>query len=818
MNSSVPRACVVAIVLASAGLLHAASGERVGTCGASSSNDCFEPGSGPGCADLECCQLICSVDPFCCEVEWDEICAGEAVAQCAGCPTPSCDGASAEGEAFGRQINAGCSTGGGSTPIACGQSVCGSLWHLSSPVSEDTDAYSLVVSGSPKNVTLTVESANLVLLTLLRSDTCSVPFLEITSSIEDCTSTLSACLPAGSYELQLKRSLPTSGSADLPYRLDVACAPSTCNPIGCGDPASGSCFDDHDSTHCEDVACCETVCLVDSTCCESVWDVTCAAAAWCICAPNGSPANDDCADALPVTEDVYELSTCGASTDGPPTNACGSFSEGDVFRDVWFRYTPSGSGLATFATCGSNFAEVIAVYEGCSCASVTQPIGCAYRPCPPEAIFCLPVSASQCYLIRVGGLTARDAGEATLSITLDAACDTAPICPNPTHDCYSHGTGGCSDESCCELVCAASPVCCDVAWDCFCIERAKLLCGGELCSSLVAPPGAIIEPEPCGGNVNGGCIPPSMVPAATPISCGDVIFGSAWASNIATDRDYYVFTIASPSTVRFTVQAEFAGSITISPFNCGNTSFGFERIGGCQERTAIACLPAGTYLARVLPFPMPNPCGSAAGNDYIAKLSCEAVCFGAPANDSCAAPASIADGVTAFTNDFATTDGPSLAPQCSDGVLDQTLFNDVWFEYEADTDGVLNVELMNATIEGRVFVYEKAECDELPLHILACSQESCVSETVAAAPIACGGHYLIRVGGTNVRSGGTGELSLTPVGTRCTLVGDLNGDGIVGGADLAILLGSWGGRGVADLDGDGVVGGGDLAILLGAWS
>ncbi len=46
---------------------------------------------------------------------------------------------------------------------------------------------------------------------------------------------------------------------------------------------------------------------------------------------------------------------------------------------------------------------------------------------------------------------------------------------------------------------------------------------------------------------------------------------------------------------------------------------------------------------------------------------------------------------------------------------------------------------------------------------------------------------------------------------------DLDGDGIVGAADLAILLGAWAGGGIGDLDGSGVVGGADLAILLGAW-
>lgn len=48
-------------------------------------------------------------------------------------------------------------------------------------------------------------------------------------------------------------------------------------------------------------------------------------------------------------------------------------------------------------------------------------------------------------------------------------------------------------------------------------------------------------------------------------------------------------------------------------------------------------------------------------------------------------------------------------------------------------------------------------------------------------------------------------------------VGDLDGDGVVGGADLGALLGQWGIDGPADLDGDGIVGGADLGIMLGAW-
>ena len=45
---------------------------------------------------------------------------------------------------------------------------------------------------------------------------------------------------------------------------------------------------------------------------------------------------------------------------------------------------------------------------------------------------------------------------------------------------------------------------------------------------------------------------------------------------------------------------------------------------------------------------------------------------------------------------------------------------------------------------------------------------------------------------------------------------DLNGDTIVNGADLGIMLGDWGGS-ERDLNGDSIVNGADLGLLLGAW-
>lgn len=63
----------------------------------------------------------------------------------------------------------------------------------------------------------------------------------------------------------------------------------------------------------------------------------------------------------------------------------------------------------------------------------------------------------------------------------------------------------------------------------------------------------------------------------------------------------------------------------------------------------------------------------------------------------------------------------------------------------------------------------------------------------------------------------TMSLTLSVTVTGAANPADLDGNGTVDAADLATLLGQWGGPGSGDLDGDGTVGASDLAMLLGAW-
>lgn len=64
-------------------------GQLTITCGggdvcATGTGNCLTPSASgePGCEDDACCNTVCDVDQFCCDIEWDEFCASEAEGLC----------------------------------------------------------------------------------------------------------------------------------------------------------------------------------------------------------------------------------------------------------------------------------------------------------------------------------------------------------------------------------------------------------------------------------------------------------------------------------------------------------------------------------------------------------------------------------------------------------------------------------------------------------------------------------------------------------------------------------------------------------------
>ena len=62
-----------------------------------------------------------------------------------------------------------------------------------------------------------------------------------------------------------------------------------------------------------------------------------------------------------------------------------------------------------------------------------------------------------------------------------------------------------------------------------------------------------------------------------------------------------------------------------------------------------------------------------------------------------------------------------------------------------------------------------------------------------------------------------GDVLVVNGGIEVRRSADINGNGIVGPEDLALLLGFWGMEGAADLNGDSMIDGQDLTMLLAVW-
>ncbi len=184
----------------------------------------------------------------------------------------------------------------------------------------------------------------------------------------------------------------------------------------CG-PGNGDCFKANGTPGCDDADCCQTVCDADPSCCELEWDAFCVLAAeiLCVCKPGDAPANDDCIDAISISDGLTAFTNRCATPDGPshPGLPCGQDLSEDLGRDVWFHYTATFTGTARADTCGdADYNTELAVYDGCVCPVDPETIlGCdaAGEICPgfgSQVIF--EVKADNCYTIRVGGVGSAD--------------------------------------------------------------------------------------------------------------------------------------------------------------------------------------------------------------------------------------------------------------------------------------------------------------------------------------------------------------------------------------------------------------------------
>lgn len=120
-----------------------------GTCGDPGAGSCTEPHPTGACSDAECCEVVCSLDPSCCSSSWDLLCVSLAETYClVGCSLTCPEGAFEEQEPCGERVNDPCLGAGlGQAPeiLGCDEEVCGRVFVDPKTGDYDSDAYSITV-------------------------------------------------------------------------------------------------------------------------------------------------------------------------------------------------------------------------------------------------------------------------------------------------------------------------------------------------------------------------------------------------------------------------------------------------------------------------------------------------------------------------------------------------------------------------------------------------------------------------------------------------------------------------------------------------
>lgn len=198
------------------------------------------------------------------------------------------------------------------------------------------------------------------------------------------------------------------------------------------------------------------------------------------------------------------------------------------------------------------------------------------------------------------------------------------------------------------------------------------------CPNTTCPVGALTENEACGADLNGGC---NMTnPAYEPLACGQSFCGTSWANAGTRDTDWFEFTLTQPSTVTWTVDADFTALIGFVDASQGCAAPQFfnltQSFVECGQAITVDNLAAGTWWVFVSPNVFTGyPCGGGR-NNYVANLSC--VPLVVADNDDCATAMSLTQNATCVN----VTDSVANATQSLTGCAG-TANDDVWFSFVA---------------------------------------------------------------------------------------------------------------------------------------
>jgi len=396
-----------------------------------------------------------------------------------------------------------------------------------------------------------------------------------------------------------------------------------------------------------------------------------------------------------------------------------------------------------------------------------------------------------------------DHGANTNAITIDdLVIRRVGCCASGGHSCCEVGSAGCADSSISSCVCAQDPYCCTTEWDAQCVaEVAQFGCGS------------------CGGGGGGGaCLSSLSIGFGTLYSGGSIctkfpqVFDRCEGSapfltsslGCATSTD-----MAMRFSQGFPYSAAVTKCISLASFGVPALAFSYSKQTGTLGPRIDVSLDGTTWsTAWTAPIAFEGTC-QALLLDLSPLIGETSVQFRFSSGAS-------TSNLAAF-DDIAIVEAPPVAhgcceeggPGCDDAdtskctcALDAYCCETAW-------------DTLCAAI---ATAYCGAACPDLPV----CGSPTAGECTVAHPTPACvDAECCLAVCALDPYCCETAwdAACVVAAGTVCARSPDIDGDGVVGAIDLAIVLNHWGEpHPTADLDGDGAVGATDLAAVLSAWA
>jgi len=274
-----------------------------------------------------------------------------------------------------------------------------------------------------------------------------------------------------------------------------------------------------------------------------------------------APVNDECIGALNLIQGANCVNTTGTVAYATESQvAC----VGTANEDVWYKFTATSAGASITVDGSPQFDGVFQVFSGNSCASLTS-LNCTdvSSEGDVESSVISNLTIGQTYFIRVHDYL----DDIPNTMTFD-------ICVQQFTQC-----------------------------------------------TLTQPANSLLENETCGTDNNGGCN--ATNPVYYNISCGQTVFGSAWADNSNRDTDWYRFQLGVPGNVSWSASAEFPYTLFLVDIsNCATpTVLASASFNACQNGSINFDFTAtGNYAAVILPSVFSGyACNT--NSDYIVTLN-----------------------------------------------------------------------------------------------------------------------------------------------------------------------------------------------------